>query len=244
MKGPDQYRKAEYRKAISCIGLRSTSLPLFEDRLPADERERLEAHINECASCSEQLAGIERFRRVMKSLPVHKPPAEFSTRLRVIASRESYRRRSRVSWKAWWHAWKQDTRLWMNNLMRPLAIPTAGGFFSAVLLFGVLAHSIAPGVTASANDIPTVLYTGASVKSFMPLGFEAKDLTVEITLDENGRLIDYSIPDSAHPSKERAYRAIENLILFTQFTPASRFGRPISGKVKINFLSSRIDVKG
>ena len=140
---------------------------------------------------------------------------------------------------------QQDLRLWANNLMRPLAIPTAGGFVSALLLFGVLAPSLAiPPVAARTHDIPTVLYTEPSVKNFLPIGFEGDgDLVVEITVDENGKLVDYSIPNMDQKLL-RMHRSIENQILFTQFTPATRLGQPMSGKVKITFRSSRIDVKG
>jgi hypothetical protein len=140
---------------------------------------------------------------------------------------------------------REDLRVWTNNLMRPLAIPTAGGFVSALTLFGVLAPSLAiPPVTARANDVPTVLYTEPSVKNFLPIGFEGEgDLVVEITVDEHGKLVDYSIPNMADKS-HRMDPSIENQILFTQFTPARWLGQPMSGKVRITFRSSRIDVKG
>jgi hypothetical protein len=133
----------------------------------------------------------------------------------------------------------------VKNMMQPLAIPTAGGFISAVLLFAMLVSSLAvPGVVARANDVPTMLYTEASVKHFMPIGFEAEDLVVEITVDEQGRMMEYSIPNCMNKS-QHVHRSIENQILFTEFTPARSFGQKISGgKVKITFTSSHIDVKG
>jgi hypothetical protein len=186
-----------------------------------------------------------KLRMLLRTMPPRVAPSELETSLRIIASRESQRRRTRASWATRWAAMRDDLRVRTNNLMRPIAIPTAGGFVSALLLFGVLAPSLAiPPVTARANDIPTVLYTEPSVKNFLPIGFEGDgDLVVEITVDENGKLVDYSIPnmdDKVH----RMDRSIENQILFTQFTPATRLGQPMSGKVRITFRSSRIDVKG
>jgi hypothetical protein len=143
----------------------------------------------------EDLLLDQKLRRALRMMPVPVPPADLSTKLRVIASREHQRRRVRSSWAGIWENFKQNSRLWISNLMRPLAIPTAGGFVSASLLFGVLAPSLAvPGVAARANDIPTMLYTEASVKYFIPVGFEPDDLVVEITVDEHGRMMDYSIP--------------------------------------------------
>lgn len=139
--------------------------------------------------------------------------------------------------------WLADFQLWSNNLMRPLAIPTAGGFISALLLFGVLAPSLAPSGSITGQDVPTVLYTEASVRSFMPLGFQDEDLTVEVTIDGEGRVIDYSLPNG-HGKGHGLHRNIGSYLLFTQFTPVRNFGQPVKAKVRISFQSSRIEVKG
>ena len=72
-----------------------------------------------------------------------RPSADLAMRLRVLASQESARRRSRASLRQSLRTWLIDFRLMADNLMRPLAIPTAGGFVSALLLFGVLAPRLA-----------------------------------------------------------------------------------------------------
>jgi hypothetical protein len=185
-----------------------------------------------------------KLRMLLRTMPVRVPPRELETSLRIIASRESQRRRTHASWATRWAAAREDLRVWANNLMRPLAIPTAGGFVSALMLFGVLAASLAAPPVTRANDVPTVLYTEPSVKNFLPIGFEGDgDLVVEITVDENGKLVDYSIPNM-DDKDHRMDPSIENQILFTQFTPATRLGQPMAGKVRITFRSSRIDVKG
>lgn len=184
-------------------------------------------------------------RQIMKRMPARVPPAELGIRLRILASQELERRRIRNSWPARLARWRHSLRLRADNLMRPLAIPTAGGFVSALLLFGALAPSLAvPGITASARDIPTILYTEPSVKRFVPLDSAQHDLIVEITLDGNGRVVDYSIPNGEHTMSPHQRRAIENHLLFAEFTPATRFFQPTGGKLRISFLSSRIDVKG
>jgi hypothetical protein len=194
-------------------------------------------------------SGLDELRRVVQSMPRAVPPAELTTKLRVIASREAARRRSRVTLRHWWQSWSRDARLSINNLMRPLAIPTAGGFVSALVLFGALGISLSyRGATALANpsltDVPTVLYTEASVKSFMPLGLQAEELIVEITVDDQGRVVEYSLPNAEQGTSQVLRRSIENHLLFTQFTPATRVGQPTLGKVRLSFRSSRIDVKG
>jgi len=181
-------------------------------------------------------------RRLMRELPRRRPSVELSTRLRILASRESARQKSRASLVQAVRTWLIDFRLVADNLMRPLAIPTAGGFVSALLLFGVLAPTLATrGVVG--EDVPTVLYTEASVRSFIPLGFLNEDITIEVTIDGDGRVVDYSLPPG-HPKNPALHRSIENYLLFTQFTPVRNFGTPVNAKVRISFQSSRIEVKG
>jgi len=60
---------------------------------------------------------------------------------------------------------------------------------------------------------------------------------IEIELDANGRVIDYSIPEGKMTSD------VGNMILFTTYTPARFFGQPATGG-KIVLRRSRIVVKG
>jgi len=186
---------------------------------------------------------------VLRKLPVRVPPTELASELRVLASRELARRRTRSSVRAFSSHILGHIQLWAKNLMRPLALPTAGGFVSALLLFGMLAHSImiVPGASFASvgADVPTGLYTEASVRSVVLLGNTDQEIDVELTIDEQGRIIDYQIPNGKHLSKTSALRrAIESHLLFTQFYPATSFGQPMTGKVRLSFRSSRIDVKG
>jgi hypothetical protein len=182
-------------------------------------------------------------RQVLKSLPQRRPSADLAMRLRILASRESARRQGRVTWrKAVWTC-LTDFRVWADNLMRPLAIPTAGGFLSALLLFGVLAPQLATPIVIVAEDVPTALYTTASIQSFKPLGFNDVSILVEVTIDDEGRVVDYSIPN-AQAKDQNLHRSIENYLLFTQFTPVRNFGQPVKAKVRISFQSSSIEVRG
>lgn len=131
--------------------------------------------------------------------------------------------------------------------MRPLAIPTAGGFVSSFVLFSMLTPAfVIPGLsTISLNDVPTGLYTEASVKGLPLLSVSGEDVIVEVTFDELGRVVDFTIPNSPILVKTPGLRGrIESNLLFTQFTPATTFGQPMAGKIRVSFNTSRIDVKG
>jgi hypothetical protein len=192
---------------------------------------------------SESSSSDRELRRRLRLLPQRHVPPVVSTRLHVLASKESVRRRSRVSWGQMWRTAVGDFQLWADNLMRPLAIPTAGGFFSALLLFAVLAPTLATSGIQMENDVPTRLYTGASVQSIIPFGFADEQVIVEVTINGEGRVVDYSLPEG-HPKTHGIHRRIENYLLFTQFKPVTNFGQPVTAKVRISFQSSRIEVRG
>jgi len=229
---------------LACDAAMRRNRLYLEGHLSAVETERLQRHIANCPDCAEQTNTVRSMRRSLHSLPAKPAPVRLRTDLRIIASREAASRRSVGTAKERCAAWLADVKLWTDNLMRPLAIPTAGGFASALVLFSVFASGITiPSVPGSA-DVPTGLYTEASVKSYLPLGFDGSDTVVELTIDDQGRVIDYSLPNLPNASSRELRRNIENHLLFTQFTPATSFGQPTAGKVRLWFRSSRIDVKG
>jgi len=241
MTGPDTANS----EMFSCDAARRRTLLYQEGHLPLDEMARMRRHLAECAECSEASAPVYNLRQNLASLPPPAAPADLRTRLSVKASRAAADRRRRRSLQTLWKTWVADWKLWTDNLMRPLAIPTAGGFASAMFLFGVFASGIGmPMCTATHLDVPTGLYTEASVRSYLPLGFYNGDLVVELTIDDQGRVVDYTLPALHSPAPPELRRSIENHLLFTQFNPATSFGQPIGGKVRIWFRSSQIDVKG
>ena len=174
-------------------------------------------------------------------------PSHLTSQLRVVASKEALRRRERVSWRAAVLNWRDRLTVLFDNAMRPFAIPTAGGFVAALLLFGTLAPTLMiPGVPLPGvpGDVPTGLYTGASIRAFMPIGATDQEIDLELVIDGQGRLVDYYLPNGTHVRTPALRRAIESSLLLTQFNPATSFGQPTTGKVRVSFRNSRIDVKG
>lgn len=177
---------------------------------------------------------------MLRSLPTRIPPPELAVRLRVLASRELARSQGATPR---FKQWREHFNLSMQNLMRPLALPLVGGLCSAVLLFSALVPSFTQHQTP--GDIPTGLSTQPMVKSMAPLGFmDAGDAVVDLRINEEGRIVNYSIMGAEGQQADQLRRSIENNLLFTTFQPATAFGTPIAGTIRISFRSSRIDVKG
>jgi hypothetical protein len=182
--------------------------------------------------------------QALGALPARVPPAGLTTSLRVIASRERQRHLRSRDAAAVYAAWRERMDLFCCNLMRPLALPFAGGVFCAVVLFSMLVVPTYPVRASSSFDVPTMLTTEATVKGMGPIRI-ADDTVVEVTIDGQGRMVDYTIV-SGHCilKSESLRRSLENALLFAEFTPATAFGQPTSGKMRLSLRASHIDVKG
>jgi hypothetical protein len=214
----------------------------LDGALSADETRSLIAHLDCCRDCESRLAQMAHVRAALGRLPVNAAPAHLATALRVIASKEGARIRAR---RHPWQAAVSSLRLWAENMMRPAALPFAGGLVSAILLFSMLLPTFTLH-RAAGSDVPVALFTEPSIKAQMPFPpFENDvDFIVEVTVDDQGRMVDYSLPKgSAVGSNPEFRRALENKLLFTEFTPATTFGQPTYGKVYVSFQRRSIDIK-
>ncbi|MGH7247695.1 MAG: anti-sigma factor family protein [Pseudomonadota bacterium] len=213
--------------------------------LSEQERCEMVRHLADCRDCAAAAEEYRELRSAVRGLAVRVPPKQLEARLRVLASRSAARRMARTSFPALCAAWRERFSLRAHNLMRPLALPLAGGLVAAVLLFGMLAPGFAVPTSHSGYDVPTVLSTEATVKGMAPIGIGYGDVVVDLTVDDQGRMIDYSIVQGQnHIRTEARRRSLENNLLFTEFNPATAFGQPMSGRIRLSFRSSRIDVKG
>jgi hypothetical protein len=177
--------------------------------------------------------------QVLRRLPARKPPSGLRTSLRVLASRERLRLLSRQI------NWRDRLNLWATNLMRPLALPLAGGIFSTVALFSICLGPMVPVRADDSSDIPTALTTEAAVKSMMPLAGSCGDVVVDVTIDETGRMVDYKVVSGVNVlTSEQIRRSLENRLIFTTFEPVTQFGQAKSGKLRLYFRNSEVDVKG
>jgi len=180
----------------------------------------------------------------LRRLSVKVPPAEVRTSLRVIASRERQRRLEHRNLATIWNTWRENTKLFLDNVVLSLALPFAGGVFSTVALFSMFVPAY-PLLSNSDRDVPTVLNTPVAVKSIAPFSVGDTDVVVDVTVDEQGRMLDYAIVAGASVlANPQMRRRLENALVFSNFTPATTFGQPMISKMRLWFHSSRIDVRG
>lgn len=196
--------------------------------------------IEERVLINKVLINDEALSRALRTLPRRVPPPGMTASLRVVASREQRRRVYGRSLE-----FLDRLHLFFDNLMRPLALPFAGGVFSTLVLFSMWLVPLYPLRGSNTVDVPSILTTEAAVKLTAPVPFDdADDVIVDVTIDGDGRMVDYKIV-SGNPHDDAALRrSIAGVLLLTRFTPATSFGQPVEGRLRLSLRSSHIDVKG
>jgi hypothetical protein len=188
---------------------------------------------------------MEQMLAGLRTLPQPEPPREVTVSLRILGSREALRRRRFASPAAFWKYVREGVMVRFDNLLRPVAMPAAGGVAASMLLFAM----IAPALTvnrAPANDVLAAFSTEAQLESSFSVNLTAVDLVVvDLFIDEQGKVVDYSIPEGQNWAKNpMLVRNLETTLLYTKFTPATYFGQPSAARTRITLLRSQVEVRG
>ena len=124
--------------------------------------------------------GNNTVRRMVRELPTLAVPDYLQTKLKVTASRERSRAAAHRTIAATFHTWADRMALLYGNLMRPLALPFAGGIVSAITLFGFLFPQLVSG-QRPLFDSPSGFWKREGPEkpvSRRPIGFRGSPLTV------------------------------------------------------------------
>jgi hypothetical protein len=214
----------------------------------AAEWEDVRSHLGSCRKCVEWLEAREEMRTVVSRLEVPRMPAALAVQLRVMASHERVRRLARVSFRARLGRWNDRIRLAFDNLMRPLALPLAGGVFSALLLFGMLVPNLIfrhefsnePPLSFTDPDGLLVNLVDGYIPRLEPLDFvtTSDDNVLELTIDDEGRVVDYDVRQGQWTPE------MISIIQWSNFTPAKFFGKPTWGKKLVVQPRRRSNARG
>jgi len=221
-------------------------LPAFQDGCVLESEQKLiHSHLARCGACSQHLGQLDSVRRSIKTVPTRPVPAHLAFALRAAASREAARRRRYAGFGGRLRQFQEAFALFVNNLMRPLAVPAAGGLATAMLLFAVIMPNFQGIIRVHANDVPITFSTEPTVRATL-LDAADGEIFVDVLVNDQGRVIDYSFPDGYGSFNTSAMRRkLENSLLFTEFNPGTQFGTPTAGWVRVRFSGrSAIDVKG
>jgi hypothetical protein len=218
---------------MNCNWMHRT-LPLYVDgRLSPLSRALAHLHLRACSKCFDAYDRAERVANWTARLSPVRPPDNLRMRIRLELRRES----AREGWlRRTWGQLKSAVR----EGLQPVAIRSAGGLAAAILLFGVLMPDIWTQRVHASNDIPLTLLSRsvaipAVVSELGPYGVNG-NVTVLAYIDTRGGVYDLQFPADMGDST-RLKAEIANALLFTQFEPAMLFGRPVPGRVLINFTN-------
>jgi len=213
--------------------------------MDAGEQANAMAHLESCGVCNARYQAAYHLRQSLLEMKGTPMPDALAGRLQVLASHERERRLMRASFSAFFRHWGERVWLSFDNMMRPRALPFAGGVISAFLVVGMWFPAMP--AKQSAEDVPLSPscsqmrrmrawgYAGPSMLDVRATG-GAGDAVVELTIDERGRVVDYMVT-SGEMTPE-----LGRMILFSRFNPATQFGQPTSGKLV--FRLSQISVVG
>ena len=210
------------------------NLPLYLDgKLPSLSRLAAHVHLRACSKCFAAYDRAEGVANWTARLNPVRPPANLRMQIRLELSREI----AREGWlRRAWGQFKSDVR----EASQPVAVRSAGGLAAAVLLFGVLMPDIWTQPVHASNDIPLRLLNQtvavpAVVTELGPYAVNG-NVTVLAFIDIRGGVYDLEFPDDIEQNP-KLKAEIANALLFTQFEPAMLFGRPVPGRIMINFTN-------
>lgn len=233
---------------MNCSDFNQILSAFVDGQLTETDHREASTHLGACYRCNSSHRSMDATVSAVGALPHRRSPEELSLRLRVIASHAAARRRTRRSVKIFARHCLHTIRLWSDNLMRPLAIPAFGGLASSVMLFSMLVPTFTTVKPLSGPvDVPTVLITGATFdQAKFPVPLNQDEVVVDLVLDEQGEMIEYSIVDNPAMMKNAdARRNIEQYLLFARFAPATKFGQPLTSRLRVSIRGgSSIDVRG
>ncbi len=220
---------------MKCTEAKSLFSPYLDAVASPREMSEVRRHIAACGECRRQFAALQATQRMVAALEAKPAPPELALRIRVALSREMAARQSHTF---------AALQLRVRNVMNAFMVPATAGTLTAFLIFGLVIGMLGPYRLPGA-DVPTMLYTPPEISN-APFGLEMGSvngdaLVVEVDVDQHGRAQDYRIVSSP-PDSAQELAELKNLLIFTQFRPATSFGQPVAGRIVLSF--SKINVKG
>jgi hypothetical protein len=214
-----------------------------------EERIHISRHLEACNVCREELERFRKLSVLLSRVPQNIPPAGLAVRIKVAAAQAQHSQ----DWPSRMRRIKDRAEILLDNVFRPLTVPATGGFFSAILVFVLVLQMIMPGTTVRAvqNDVALNLMRPAELLSLSdyPQAWAPEQhdlelslphgLLLDVTVDAQGHMTDYQILSG--PNSQELRRQLDQMLLFSRFSPMLSFGRPTAGgHVILSFSAVRV----
>jgi len=238
---------------MKCTTVRTKLAGYLDDALTGaarvEERIQVREHLDDCSVCRAELQRFRRLSVMLSRVPKNDPPADLAVRIKVAVAQAQ----PTPTWATRLQKIRDRADILLDNVFRPLTVPATGGFLSAALIFVLVFQMIAPGITVGAveNDVPINLMHPAELislsdypQAWAPEKHDTElslphGLLLDVTVDAQGHMVDYQIlsgPDSVDLRHQ-----LDQMLLFSRFSPMLSFGRPTSGgHVVLSFSAVRV----
>src|SRR4051812_22804834 len=229
---------------MSCDNVQERVSAFLDRELPVAERQHVSAHIGSCRDCSAYLDAQQEVRTTLRSLKPTPAPAELTAKLRVMASHDRQRRLARASWSARWQDIQGRLELALDNMMRPLALPFAGGLVSSMMIFGLLVpsltfqHVFADEALFTYADGEVVMMAPNGTYTSVPESENAPRIQrADVAPPETANVVDLMVDPTGRVSNWSLVQGeltpdLVNIIMLGQFNPATNMGVPIHSKIR------------
>lgn len=221
---------------ISCDAALELMSPFVDSMVSLEEANNLRAHVSECGSCHRQLQSFVSVRNLVSGLEPVPVPEDLTLETRIRLSHER-RNNSLDRWQSRF-----------DNIFRPLAVPAFMGIALTLLGFGVLLGSLTSPRTAMSDDHRSAVTAGVyqfptttdpTWRRLEAMASPELDqvLTMQTEVGTSGRIDDFSI--IAGTRTPGIDQWLQELVLLSQFRPATYWGLPVRSRVIISFVTVR-----
>jgi hypothetical protein len=236
---------------MSCKNVEEQLGLLLDRRLPSAERSQVLAHLESCRACARELESMQDLRAAMRAMAAPQVPAELTAQLRVTASHHLAAVARRRDFRARIDYWVMRVRLAFENLMRPVALPFAGGLLSSFSCFFFLLPSLSfqhnygleppiafrptPEIVSSFTDPDGSIEGVKNAK--LEWGSQMvtpNEVSLSLLVDPSGHVQDWNLYGGGELTKE-----MKDLILYSKFIPATSAGQPAWGLKQVVFPRAR-----
>jgi predicted anti-sigma-YlaC factor YlaD len=207
--------------------------------VPGTRMLEISSHLESCGDCAGEFAAWRKSQTLVSALGPTKVPEDLALRLRVAISQES-RNSTRERLNRFHSRWE--------NTFQPFLLRAGAGLASAVFLVGTVAMLVGTFTSpepVEARDVPLEISSAPRLlySSFQPadaIGDHDNPIVLQVFVDGQGRVYDYKVLSGQVDAQAR--QSIDNLLLFSVFSPARSWDEPVPGTTLMSF--SGISVKG
>ena len=220
---------------ISCEAALELMSPFIDSMVGVDEANSLRSHLSDCTPCRRQLQSFISLRTVMAGAEPLEVPEDLQLETRVRLSHARLRSH-RDRWQARF-----------DNILRPFAVPAFMGVVLTLIGFGVLLVSLTEPHRVIADEGERGVFEAGSYQppstpdiTLRRLGVspELEDaLSVQSELNRDGQIDEYKI--IAGERSEGVDQWLQELVLLSQFKPATHWGLPVRSRIILSFVTVR-----